>query len=142
MTRAVRQRARIARVRRLQHVLAAGAAAEAAGEVQEIETSRTRLGQMRSELRPAEGLTDGAGLARMGELAMRLDAARFGLGRSLDAARGVARAREGERLAARRDQESAERLEQAALNAAERLAARRPPRGMRMRHRFQTGGEE
>ncbi len=141
MTSVVRQRARIVRVRKIQHDLAASAAAEAAGQVQLIETNRQRLAQMRNELRPGEGPTSGAELARIGELAMRLDAARQGLGRSLDTARTMAAARENERRAARRDQESAEKLQQAAVSAAERLAARRPLRSGRSRLRLQHDGE-
>ena len=76
----VRQRARLAQVRRIQHGLAATVAAQAAGRVQMLETSRERLLQMRSELRPVEGATTGAAMARMGELAMRLDSARLSLG--------------------------------------------------------------
>lgn len=137
MSRLVAQRGRIVRVRRLQHGLAASAAAEAAGKVQSLETSSARLAQLRGDLRPAEGATTGAGLARLGELAMRLDSARFGLGRSIDNAKATATAREGQRLAARRDQESAEKLEKAAAAAAaemrERAAAAAASRRLRTR---------
>ena len=142
MNGTVRQRSRIVRVRRIQHDLAACAAAEAAGQVHKLEMSRERLVQMRRELRPVEGLTSGASLARMGELAMRLDTARHGLGKNIDTARSVAAARESTRLAARRDQESAEKLEQAAIGAAERLAERRPLRTGRVRTRYHQDGEE
>jgi hypothetical protein len=125
MNALVRQRARLARVRRIQHGLAATVAAAAAERVQLLETSRARLGQMRAELRPIEGATDGASLARMGELAMRLDSARIGLGPTIDSARSAAALRETERLAARRDQESAEKLRAAAVRAAEEEAERR-----------------
>lgn len=134
MNRLVAQRGRIVRVRRLQHSLAAASAVEAAGKVQSLETSSARLAQLRDELRPPEGATTGASLGRIGELAMRLDSARLGLGRSIDNARTAAAAREGQRLAARRDQESAEKLEKAAAAAAAQLrdrpvaAASRPPR--------------
>ena len=121
----VRQRARLARVRRIQHGLAATVAAQAAGRVQMLETSRERLRQMRSELRPVEGSTTGAAIAGMGELAMRLESARYDLGPTLDSARSAAAAREAERRAARRDQESAEKLEAAALRVAEEMAERR-----------------
>jgi hypothetical protein len=121
----VRQRARLARVRRIQHGLAATIAAEAAGRVQMLETSRERLRQMRSELRPVEGPSTGAAMARMGELAMRLDSARYNLGPTIDSARSAAAAREAERRAARRGQESAEKLEAAALRIAEELAEQR-----------------
>ena len=60
MNALVRQRARLARVRRIQHGLAATVAAQAAGRVQMLETSRARLSQLRAELKPAEGPTTGA----------------------------------------------------------------------------------
>jgi len=138
----VRQRARLARVRRIQHGLAATVAAEAAGRVQMLETSRDRLRQMRSELRPVEGPTTGAAMARMGELAMRLDSARYNLGPTIDSARSAAAARETERRAARRDQESAEKLEAAALRVAEELAEQRLRQAGRGRARLHQGESE
>lgn len=125
MNALVRQRARIARVRRLQHGLAAAAAAEASGKVALLETNSARLARMRADLAPGTGATDGAALARAGELAMRIDAARLGLARSIEGARTVAATREGIRIAARRDQESAEKLERHAETAAVRLAERK-----------------
>jgi hypothetical protein len=135
----VRQRARLARVRRIQHGLAANVAAQAAGRVQMLETSRERLRQLRAELQPAEGPTTGAAMARMGELAMRLDSARHSLGPTIDSARSAAAAREAERRAARRDQESAEKLEAAALRAAEELAEQRLRQTGRTRARSDQG---
>lgn len=140
MTRLLKQRTRIVRVRRLQHDLAASAAAEAAGKVQQLETSSRRLAEMRSELRPSAGTTDGSSLARVGELAMRLDAARHGLGRSIDNARANAAQQETIRVSKRRDQESAEKLQQAAAAAAEALAERQSLRIARPRARYQSDG--
>ena len=138
----VRQSARLARVRRIQHGLAATVAAQAAGRVQMLETSRERLRQMRCELRPVEGPTTGAAMARMGELAMRLDSARYNLGPTIDSARSAAAARETERRAARRDQESAEKLEAAALRVAEELAEQRLRQAGRGRARLHKGESE
>lgn len=138
----VRQRARLARVRRIQHGLAATVAAQAAGRVQMLETSRERLRQMRSELRPVEGATTGAAMARMGELAMRLDSARYSLGPTIDSARSAAAARETERRAARRDQESAEKLEAAASRVAEEAAEQRLRQAGRGRARLHQGESE
>lgn len=125
MKAAVKQRARIARVRRLQHGLAASVAAAAMAEVRNLEGNASRLAQMRGELNPSEGATSGAWLSSAGELAMRLDAARIGLVPTIDAARGTAQAKEQARLAARHNQESAERLEQAAASAADEMLERR-----------------
>ena len=138
----VRQRARLARVRRIQHGLAATVAAQAAGRVQMLETSRERLRQMRGELCPVEGPSTGAAMARMGELAMRLDSARYNLGPTIDSARSAAAAREAERRAARRDQESAEKLEAAALRVAEELAEQRLRQAGRGRARLHQGESE
>ena len=121
MKAAVKQRARIARVRRLQHGLAASSAAAAMAEVRNLEGSASRLAEMRCDLDPNEGITSGAWLSSAGELAMRLDAARIGLAPTIDAARSTAQAKERVRVAARQSQESAERLEHAAASAAEEL---------------------
>ena len=122
MTAALRQRQRIVKVRRIQHALAANAAATAAGRVRSLELSRERLRQMRAELKPVAGPTCGQALAQMGELAMRLDSARLGLAPTIESARSAAATREAERLTARRDQESAEKLEETAFRAAEEMA--------------------
>lgn len=137
----VRKRKRIARVRRIQHGIAASHAAKAAGQVQQLETSRQRLAEMRIELKPAQGMSDGASLARLGELAMRLDSARQGLASSIDAAKATAAAREALRLTARRDQESAEKLQTAAERAARAQAERRPLRTGRIRPQIEDEGE-
>lgn len=142
MSAAVRQRARIARVRRLQHGLAASSAVAAAGQLRDLEVSRERLGRMRRDLVAEQGPTSGAWLAGAGELAMRLDAARTGLAPSIDAARAVTAAREQARLVARREQESAERLQQAAAEAAEAAADRRLNRTSRRRMRLAMGETE
>jgi hypothetical protein len=139
MSSALRQRQRIVRVRRIQHALAANAAAAAAGRVRSLELSRARLLQMRAELKPVEGATSGQALAQMGELALRLDSARLGLGPTIDSARSAAAMRDAERLAARRDQESAEKLEGIASRAAEELAEQKLRGVWRRRATVQPG---
>lgn len=125
MTANLRQRARIVRVRRVQHDLAAAAAARASAELKALEHSEERLGQLRQGLGADQGQVFGAALASLGELAMRLDTAREGLGRTINGARVQVAAREGVRLAARRDQESAEKLEEKAAAAARRAEERK-----------------
>ena len=142
MNAIVQQRARLARVRRIQHGLAASVAAAAADRVQLLEMNHERLRRMRSELQPIAGPTDGAALVRLGELGMRLVGARLSLGLTIDSARSAAEAREAERRVARRDQESAERLEQAAVRAAEDMAERRLRTIGRRRARRQDGDQE
>ena len=139
MSAALRQRQRIVKVRRIQHALAANAAATAAGRVRNLELSRERLLQMRAELKPVEGPTCGQALAQMGELAQRLDSARLGLGQTIESARSAAAIREAERLTARRDQESAEKLEDIAVRAAEALAEQKLRGVFRRRARIQPG---
>jgi len=139
MSNALRQRQRIVRVRKIQHALAANAAATAAGRVRSLELSRERLLKMRAELKPVEGATSGQALAQMGELACRLDSARLGLGPTIDSARSAAAMRDAERLAARRDQESAEKLEGIAYRAAEELAEQKLRGVWRRRAMVQPG---
>ena len=139
MTAALRQRQRIVRVRKIQHGLAANAAVTAAGRVRSLELSRERLLQMRAELKTVAGPTSGQALAQMGELAMRLDSARLGLGPTIDSARSAAATREAERLAARRDQESAEKLEDMAFRAAEELAEQKLRGVFRRRAKAESG---
>ena len=139
MSRLVQQRGRLARVRRIQHNLAATAAARAAGEVSKLEASATRLAALRDGLVAGQGRCSGATLASIGELAGRLDQAREGLGRTLTGARTIAAHRETQRLAARREQESAERLEQRASTTADRLAERKAQGRFRLRTRPDSG---
>ncbi len=138
---AVRQRARIARVRRIQHDLASLAAAKAAGHVQLLEMNQQRLALIGKGLATGPGLTSGAAMAGRGELAMRLEAARDGLGRTIVGARQAAALREQARIGARREQESADKLEQRAAKAAARAAERRSGATGRAR-KPKEGGQE
>ena len=63
MSGALRQRQRIVRVRKIQHALAANAAATAAGRVRSLELSRERLLKMRAEVRQKELAVRAAPLA-------------------------------------------------------------------------------
>ena len=121
MSSLLKQRARISRVRRLQHNIAASSVAEANMQLRQLEGSSERLTQMRLDLGARVGETTGALMASAGELAMRLDAARVGLAPSIDAARAAVAMKEEKRLHARRDQESAERLEQRSVSALEAI---------------------
>lgn len=138
----IRQRARIARVRRIQHDLAALAAAKASGHVQMLETNQQRLKVMREGLVAAPGTTSGSSLSSRNELAMRLEAARDGLGRTIDGARAAASIRERARIGARRDQESAEKLQQKALSTAERREDRRNAARFRPRIKIRIDGDD
>ena len=139
---AVRQRARIVRVRRIQHDLAALASAKASGHVQMLEGNSQRLQQMRAGLSSGPGRTSGAALASRGELAMRLETAREGLGQTIVGARAAASLREKARIGARRDQESAEKLEQKAASAASRVEDRRSDALFRPRIQKRNDGDQ
>ena len=138
---AVQQRARIARVRRIQHGLAASAAAKALGHVQLLEGNQQRLGAMRDGLGAEQGSTTGWALAGRGELTMRLEAARDSLGTTIAGARAAAGLREQARIGARRQQESAEKLEKQAVRAAEEAEAVRGAAPLRPRASGPTRGD-
>lgn len=137
----VRQRARIVRVRRISHNLAALAAAKAHGHVQTLEISRERLKLMGGALGSEPGVSSGAALASRGELAMRLQGAARDIGHSIESARAAAALREQARLGARRDQESAEKLERKAASAAAQAAERRTSTVFRPRRTSSFEGE-
>lgn len=111
------KRTRIARVRKVQHSLAAAAAAHAEKQAVMLETSAERLAQLRFSLRVGKGLSSGATIANLGELAMRLDDARHGLKDAIASARANANQQAEVRLEARRRQESASKLEARAAAA-------------------------
>jgi len=111
------KRARIARVRKVQHSLAAAAAARAENHAVMLETSAERLAQLRFSLSVNKGMSSGAVMANLGELAMRLDDARHGLKDAIASARANASQQAEVRLEARRRQESANKLEARAAAA-------------------------
>jgi hypothetical protein len=121
----VKRRERIARVRRVEHVLASGAAAAAEAQLASLEASAERVLSLRLMLTTGVGNISSETLASQGELAHRLDVARFGLADAIANARTTAEARAAERVAARIRQESAEKLKDRAVSAAEALAERR-----------------
>ncbi len=133
MNAAVRKSQRFARVRAVQHNLAAVAAHQAARQVEALEASIGKLVSLRDGMRPAPGGVSGAALAATGEIAMRLDQARATVALSAAKARARALGFQEAQLAARMKQESADRLAGKAIKAAEKqverkLAARGLPR--------------
>ena len=137
----VRQRARIARVRRIQHGLAALAKTRAQDHVDALENNEERLRQMRHALASPAGACIGADLAGRAELAMRLEAAREGLAKTIIGAKKAVDLREQARIGARRHQESAEQLEARAASAAARKQDRRAAALFRPRLRNPIEGE-
>jgi hypothetical protein len=125
MTNLVKRRERIARVRRVEHMQAAAAAAAAEAQLGSLEQSAARVLDLRLQLTSGVGATSAETLAARGELAHRLDLARFGLADAIAGARTVVETKAGERIAARIRQESAERLVDRAQHDEDALAEKR-----------------
>ena len=119
------RRARIARVRRVQHLHAAAEAAQAEGRVASLESTADHLLQLTHALGHAPGGLSGGQLGNAAELAMRLDTVRHGLTGTIVAARSTALAQVARRVEARILQESAERLEERAARAIELVREQR-----------------
>lgn len=117
MNALLKRRGRLVRVRKVQHLQATAAAAQAEARAATLEQSAARLVSLRGSLTPAPGTTFAGALSNAGELAMRLDAARHGMNRPLADARAAADRLGTLRLEARIRQESAEKLGQQAQAA-------------------------
>lgn len=125
MSKLVRKRMRLVRVRHVQHMLAVAETAQARDAAAAIENNVQRLASMRGELFGQSGGTFGGMLGAQRELAGRLETA----GRQLDGALYDANRKIEQKLlaaqAADRDREIAERLKDKARRAAdEKLEAR------------------
>jgi hypothetical protein len=120
----VQRRARFARIRRVQHLQAAGQAAQAEGRAASLEDTAAHLGQLCHSLTPVQGPLVAAQLSNAAELAMRLDKVRNSLTDSIVSARATAVESAARRLEARIRQESAERLEERAARAVALLRER------------------
>lgn len=116
---------RFARVRALQHNLAAVAAHKAARQVEALEANIGKLVNLRDGMRAPEGIISATALASTGEIAMRLDEARATVAATAAGARQRAAAFQAARLAARQRQECADRLTEKAMKAAEREIERK-----------------
>ncbi|QPQ55354.1 hypothetical protein IC614_01710 [Allosphingosinicella flava] len=136
-----RQRARIARVRHVQHDLAAAEAAQAQRKVQALELNAGQIARLRAGLAPHLGLTSGATMASTGELAMRLEKAGEGLARTIKAARIAVEAKDAVRLTARLQQESADKLKTKAAAEDEAAEERRIAASIRHRGRAAKKGD-
>lgn len=141
MNALVRRRERIARVRRVEHVQAAVAAQAAELQLRSLEQSASRLVELRVSLTAEAGMTSADTLSAQGELAYRLDVARFGLSDAIAGARATVRTREDERVEARKRQESAVKLGQRAVTEAVRHAERRAAAQVRLRTPRLIGGD-
>ena len=118
-------RARIARVRQVQHLQAASEAASANGKVVQLEGNAARLATLRASLSPGTGANNGAALGAANELANRLDNARCGLDQAIVAARDLAALRVAARIDADVRREGAERLQTRAVAEMQALIEQR-----------------
>ena len=129
------RRARITRVREVQHLHAVGEAAAAEGKVVQLEGNAARLAALRMSLTLAPGLTTGASLGNAGEMGLRLDTVRHGLSDAIGAAKAIATARANDRRDADIRRESAERLEHRAVAELQHLIEERMAANIRHRAR-------
>jgi hypothetical protein len=141
MSSLVRRRERIARVRRVEHVQAAVAAQAAEQQLHALEQSAQRLMELRVSLTAGAGMTCADTLSAQGELAYRLDMARFGLSDSIANAQATHALKEAERIEARKRQESAVKLGERAVVDADRRAERRAATYARPRVMARIGEE-
>lgn len=119
MKAAAAKRARVARVRRAQHLLASVEAANAEQKLVQLETNAAKLASLRDSLSVQSGVTTGAALQNRGELAARLDKVCDGLSYAIVGAQATVQERANQRLDARQKQESAEKLDARAAQALE-----------------------
>ncbi|MEP6784285.1 MAG: hypothetical protein ABI898_00930 [Sphingomonadales bacterium] len=101
MNQTAARRARILRLRTMEHRVAAVRLAQADAAHSAVELVALRVAALRDQVNVAEGLQSGSDLQSMGELVERLDRARMGLDHSLAQAADVRDARDAERIAAR-----------------------------------------
>ncbi|MBW8743825.1 MAG: hypothetical protein JF628_05700 [Sphingomonas sp.] len=132
------RRARITRVREVQHLHAIGEAAAAEGKVVQLEGNAARLAALRMSLTLAPGITTGAGLGNAGEMGLRLDTVRHGLTDAIGAAKAIATARAKDRRDADIRRESAERLETRAVAELQQMIEERMMANIRHRARKET----
>jgi hypothetical protein len=111
MKGALKTRQRVLRVRHVQHAMAVAETARARDEADGIERNADRLRKVRNDLFSDPGMATGANFAAMKELAGRLEQAGRQLDGALYDARRKVEAKEGLTLAANRDREIAEKLE-------------------------------
>jgi hypothetical protein len=129
------RRARITRVREVQHLHAVGEAAAAESKVMQLEGNAAKLAALRMSLSLAPGITSGAQLGNSSEMGLRLDTVRHGLTDAIGAAKAVATARIQDRSDADIRRESAERLEHRAVAELQRMIEQRMLAGIRHRAR-------
>jgi hypothetical protein len=140
MNALAQRRARITRVREVQHLQAASEAATAENKVVQLEGNAARLTALRTSLTAAPGATNGAALGSAAELGSRLDQVRSGLNDAIGQARATAAQAAGVRLAANIAKESAAKLEIRAVAELQEMIEARMAAGIRHRGKEQRHG--
>jgi uncharacterized coiled-coil DUF342 family protein len=133
MNQTAARRARILRLRTIEHRVAAVRLAQADAAHASVLQIAERVAALRDQVNVTEGLQHGSDLHGMAELAERLDRARAGINVSLAQAVEVRDARDAERIAARLKEDRTGRVHADAMRreAAERdlrAASARSPR--------------
>jgi hypothetical protein len=135
------RRARVLRVRAIEHRAAAARLANADAVIANLSRIAGRLAMLRQSLAAEHGGTFGVSLNAMAEMSLRLEAATVSLVRPINEAESVRAHVETERLSARRREESAAKLHGRALLFDEQLLESRYIANLPFRKRVRTQGE-
>ncbi len=115
MSALAQRRARILRVRAIEHRIAAARLAQADAAVANLDRIASRLAALRRSLTTTSGQTSGLALSAMAEMSQRLEAATVSLVTPTDDAERARARVSGERMKARQREESAGKLHERAF---------------------------
>lgn len=115
MTSVVERRARIVRVRQMEHRAARAKLATAEAALANLDRIAGRLSGLRASLKPDAERTTGLALKSMAEMALRLEAAQCDLAAPMEGAQHNRIRSIAERAAAKTREEGAEKLREQAL---------------------------
>lgn len=143
MTSLAERRARIVRVRQMEHRVARAKLATAEAALSNLDRIASRLSGLRASLKPDAERTDGLALKSMAEMALRLEAAQCDLVAPIKGAQHNRVRSIAERSAAKTREEGAEKLRERALRSEAYEQARRADANRPFRKRQLTfgGGE-
>jgi hypothetical protein len=110
MSGLAQRRARVLRVRQLEHRVASARLATAEAAVANLDRISGRLAALRASLRPATDRTDGVTLKAMAEMAIRLEKAQGDLAAPINAAAHKRALSQAERSYAKSREDGAEKL--------------------------------
>lgn len=110
MSGLAQRRARVLRIRQLEHRVASAKLATAEAAVANLDRISGRLSALRASLKPATDRTDGITLKAMSEMAIRLEKAQGDLAAPMDAAAHKRALSQAERAYAKTREDGAEKL--------------------------------